>query len=291
MDVKTIQKIFPKILINPKLEIRNSVAGNGVFATDDISIGELLGFIPFDSCILGESEFSLAKKISDSRTNSLWSQYISFIVDSGLLNCIPLMWPDTSSLKGSLRVLHLSIISDLSPDIPSWAFAYMLSRSFEVEGFPPYTIASVPFGDLFNHSTKNWNTRIRECEDGFRFFAENEIFRGHEIFNNYGIDEQHLMMITHGFFDDGLRTDVMYISAGELRYGEDDEGKEVDETVIRIETGSVFDAFKDRANEQFRRVVERRLVQLESESSTNLLPFISAIYKSEIENLKNFQNQ
>jgi hypothetical protein len=86
--------------------------------------------------------------------------------------------------------------------IPTTAFAYMLSRSFVSES-DRGSIASVPFGDMFNHSTVNWNTRIREITDEkrFVFYAERDIEKNGQIYNNYGQQSGLEMMATHGFID------------------------------------------------------------------------------------------
>ena len=299
MNRKKLEQLFPQIYINHKVDVLKYVSdevGHGVVATENIQIGELLVFIPFDACIIGESEIFLANKIAESVNNTPWSEYISFIMHSNVLSHVPLLWSDHSSLKGSLKFLHDSIVGDLS-DFPKWAAAYMLSRSFEIErwGSSP-SIASVPVADMFNHSTLDWNTRIRQCEDGFRFFAEKNIFSGTQIFNNYGIDEQILMFVTHGFIDEGLRQNVLYIPVSLLRE-EDDGGSRDEDILIRIEVeeakcfqflDSVPESWKPRAVDRMKRAVEKQIDEFSRLDLTAENVFLQKIYKSEKNNLELF---
>ncbi len=299
MNREKIEKLFPQIYINHKVDVFKHVSdevGYGVVATENIQIGELLVFIPFDACIIAESEIFLTNKIAKSVNNTPWSEYISFIMHSNVLSHVPVLWSDHSSLKGSLKFLLDSIVGDLS-DIPKWAAAYMLSRSFEIErpGGSP-SIASVPVADLFNHSTLDWNTRIRQCEDGFRFFAEKNIFSGTQIFNNYGIDDQILMFLTHGFIDDGLKEDVLSIPVSLVRE-DNDEGSRDEDILIRIEVeeekcfeflDTLPESWKPRAVDRMKRTVEKQIEEFSRLYYTSENVFLQKIYKSEKNNLEIF---
>ena len=212
MNQNQLEQLFPTIFINSKIDLLHFVSvdiGYGVYAVSEIEQGELLVEIPFTECILASDQKCLAQKISDYQKDSKWSEYISFIIDSGVLEKVPIMWENKRGICGSFKFLLESISADL-PDVPKWASAYMLSRSFELEDSTD-SIASVPVADLFNHSTINFQTRIRQCETGFRFYAESPIQAGCEIFNNYGIDDTLTMMATHGFYDKQLISNLVYI--------------------------------------------------------------------------------
>ena len=87
--------------------------------------------------------------------------------------------------------------------------AYMTSRCFaKLDG----SMASVLYGDMFNHSSTKWNTVLRECSDTFCFYAESDILKNSEILNNYSSQFDLLTMFaTHGFIDPELDTNSIYL--------------------------------------------------------------------------------
>ena len=91
----------------------------------------------------------------------------------------------------------------------------------------------MPFADQFNHSTQAWNTRIREHADRFEFVAENNIDTGEETFNNYGVESDIEMWVTHGFVDEGLKDTLICIPISLL--SSDSSAVPEDDPIIKID--------------------------------------------------------
>ena len=191
--------------------------GYGCIANRDIEKGTLLLSVLFEDCIIGKDEIELMEKILlHYGDNSKWTKYIDHVLDSKVLEYVPIMWSDLTELKMvcSLRAL-MSVVEDtmvlVNDYVPRWVIAFVLSRSFSIQGGDG-GIAIVPFGDMFNHSSNGWNTRLIEGEYGYMFYAEQFIHTGDEIFNHYGEDfDVMTMMITHGFFDDVVDSGNVYV--------------------------------------------------------------------------------
>jgi hypothetical protein len=242
------------IRLSPKAELRyiSDSIGYGIFAKKLFNVGEEILFVPFECCITPSvlpqeldqvpEEIRLAHAIAKAHDRSRsteseyrqWHMYIEFVLQSNGLAVVPCMWSDDERkarlAAGSLKYMYDSTILHLTEianrlGIPIWAVAYMLSRSFVKTNDNSTGITCVPFADLFNHSSIHWNTRIRQCDEGFRFVAERgPIEPGREFFNCYSLDTSDgsfdwiSMMITHGFIEStGLPSDVVYIPLYRLR--------------------------------------------------------------------------
>jgi hypothetical protein len=293
MNQSRLEQLFPTIFINPKIDVFRFISpsiGYGVFAVAEIEQGELLAEIPFSECIIASNQKLLAEKIARNRQDSKWSEYFSFVLDSGVLNNVPIMWDNVSGISGSLKVLLESIKADF-PNVPRWASAYMLSRSFEIEDENDSSIASVPIGDLFNHSTNAYNTRIRQDENGFRFYAESKISAGCEIFNNYGIDDSLTMFATHGFWDTDLITNMVFVPIKFLLETTTEEDEHfllqivIDENNIANSCREFLEVYKDQAIEQMLKGLEKMMTEV-TDCSPCDNPQLEIINKSQLENLQ-----
>ena len=302
MNQYRLEQLFPTIFIHPKIDVFRFISpsiGYGVVAVAEIEQGELLAEIPFSECIIAPNQKLLAEKIARNQQDSKWSEYISFILESGVLNNVPIMWTNVSGISGSLKFLLESIHADF-PNVPRWASAYMLSRSFEIEDDNTSSIASVPIGDLFNHSTKAYNTRIRQYDNGFRFYAESKISAGCEIFNNYGIDDSLTMFATHGFWDTDLITNIVFIPIKFLLETTTEEDEQfllqivIDENNIANSCREFLEVYKDQAVDRLLKGIEKMIHELKDYSPCDN-PQLQIINQSQLENLevlyKNFTFQ
>ncbi len=218
--------------------------GFGCIALEPLEAGEVILKVPFEDCVwpIDESEdqfknllISLKRVYLDS--NNKWFDYLDNIHKSGSLNDLPIMSGQvcgTSSVSNLFKILVSPYLDDIT--IPNWLVALGLSRCFDSE-CRSEGIAFVPFADQFNHSTPNWNTRLREEDDHFIFYAERRIEANEEILNNYGIDTTVEMWTTHGFIDDGLIEDIIYIPLSFLRESDilNEDGEDV---ILRINVNS-----------------------------------------------------
>ena len=205
---------FPNIFTHPGIDFFRVVShGHGCVATTNIHRGELIASIRYSDCIVAEDETDLMEEIFNNFNNNgcRFGKYIHKVVESGVLDVVPVVWENRDEFErvGSLKWLMKAV--EHVRDMPRWVTAYMLSRSFS----HPDGIATVPLADMFNHSTLNWNTRIREMEDSYVFYAERDIVEGEEVLSNYG-DEYDVMsmMVTHGFVDDGMSEGRIYFENG-----------------------------------------------------------------------------
>lgn len=209
-------------------------------ALEPLTIGEKLLFIPYHNCLWPRENqdplSGLVEAIADASENSgsAWHDYINHIREIGSLNHLPVF----SELTGysSVANVYRSLVLPLKEQYSSWAVGLALSRCFSSENREE-GIAFVPFADQFNHSTNSWNTRIREDSKGFMFFAEKNIEKGEEIFNNYGIESDIEMWVTHGFVDDGLNTSLIYIPLSLLKR-DDSSLPSDDDPLLKIDVNS-----------------------------------------------------
>jgi hypothetical protein len=237
---------FKSLYINPRIHLSDqAVCGRGFLASDDIPEGELLMRISFDDC-LWPSDPSLPEQIALAQSiqehfrdpNGKFHKYISEVIESKSLDNLPCMWDSCliEKYRGS-SFFHLfnALMSDCPPDLDRIFFAYMLSRSF-VSFNGPGHIGSVPIGDLFNHSTLEWNTRIRESGNFFEFYSEKFIPKNFEILNLYGNEYCDLeMMMTHGFIDRGLNSSCIMFPVSLM--SEDGMADDPTSPLVRIDVG------------------------------------------------------
>ena len=193
---------FPDVFLSEAVDFFHPFGapwGRGCLARACISRGTLLAAIPHADCMHSGAEEIFA---NSKNSQSKFFRYIHQVIDSGTLSDVTSVW-SSASLGGSLRnMVEVCLLSQVGDSCPGWAVAYHVSRGF---GSDKLGLASVPFGDLFNHSDLSWQTRIREDEEGFKFFAESDISQGEQIFNSYtggGNDECSdfvSFFATHGF--------------------------------------------------------------------------------------------
>ena len=240
MSFQSLLSQFPDVFVHKDVGFHDfgDSCGWGCVAKSNIPSGTLLMQIPHSACICGTSELDLAQNILAQfrlKTGRLY-EYISRVFDSGSLDDLLKIWQNVdryrcTSLSAVLACMQTKCLNNCtSMCMCVHALAYMYSRSFESEF---HTIASVPFGDIFNHSSKEWSTRIREDVCGFSFFSERDVSAGEQIFNNYGNDvlDCTLMMATHGF-DSGDMCEVLYMPAWWMNSGENAQD---DYRVIRVD--------------------------------------------------------
>jgi hypothetical protein len=254
--------LFPTVWRNPKVDFFRYIdqqLGHACFAKEPISVGETLLTVPFSACLTGKDEQVLVRVISEAATGACpdWAQYLTFILSSGVLNVVPILWDEKEEIS---RIPSLSAVCEClySKLPPTWESAYMLSRSFE---FHDGRIASVPFGDMFNHSTERWNTRIREMDDSFQFIAESDIAVDEEILNNYGDwFDAITMFATHGFFEQSMIRETVYIR--------------VDDALCVIDTN---------CGEEVKGMIQGRTVEPDPEDSTDEFshPLLSQIAQAD----------
>lgn len=204
----------------------------GCLAKSNIPKGTLLARIPFSECIEAETEEEMIDLIRHvyHTTDHKMHAYVAKVIESGSLSPILSVWEKQKDKKTSIS----NIMKCMNIENPIIS-AYMLSRCFAKENGQ---IVSVPFGDMFNHSTSRWATCIREDVDSFRFFAESEIFKGDQIFNNYGKSfDAMTMYVTHGFYDLNMSMEHIYILMSWLT---SDTARVEDEILIKIDTNELI---------------------------------------------------
>ena len=241
---------FPSLVVNPKIDFFHDFGppfGLGCRATESIETGELLLSVSYDDCIwpatpeADESGLFLAIEYALNDPNSKWFSYVNRVRSSGCLNIVPCMWPQSCihSITGTSLgyVINACGSENTYARISTTALAYMLSRSFVSES-ERGSIASVPFGDMFNHSTFEWNTRIREIVDEkrFVFYAERDIEENAQIFNNYGQQSGLEMMATHGFIDKGMNVSEIFFPLS-LMTEETKSSLGPEEPLVRLDVG------------------------------------------------------
>ena len=211
--------------------------GLGCIALESIDEGELLLSVPFNECIWPSDshEDPFAGLLRSISTNQ--GDHLKNIRESGSLDHLPVMEGLQSiNLLSSLGNVFIALTSPYTDKFPRWVLALALSRCFDSES-QNGTIAFVPYADQFNHSTRCWNTRIRETSDGaFCFYAETRIEKNSEILNNYGIESDIEMWVTHGFVDDGLTDSVIYLPLSFLRVEDSQQDDEAeDDPLMKID--------------------------------------------------------
>ncbi|EEQ98411.1 hypothetical protein Pmar_PMAR013760 [Perkinsus marinus ATCC 50983] len=189
----------------------------GCTATADICQGERLLYVPHSACVtpsgvqgLYEPQVMLAASLVKHRTdpNSPFHDYLQSLPSEF---DHPLEWSadELVCLKGTtvweMHQLSLEVVDsvvELCPNSPRamirWAVEVMMSRAFESE---VCGLCVIPLADQFNHSSTKWHTRVREVEGGFQMLAEKPVKKGEEIFNNYGLYTNEMLLLTHGFIE------------------------------------------------------------------------------------------
>jgi len=184
--------------------------GRGCQAKIDIPAGALLLHAPISACIFPESgdELDLVRLVVEilETPGSRYHEYLSALRTRDFSDH-PVMW---AAADLAHRFQGMSLLGVYRSSIGRWfaegvlpetnvfrfATAVMLSRGFSHE---TAGIAIVPFADQFNHSSRGWQTRIREDSAGFCMYAEESISAGEQIFNFYGEVSDFWLLLTHGF--------------------------------------------------------------------------------------------
>ena len=253
-----------------------SERGYGCIAKQDISKGELLLQVPYEDCLWGKDEVDLLHVIKAAAGDV----HLERVRSSGSLDAV-ILDPLPVVGKCSFSFLYDQTIKPLiNLGFEDWIVAYMLSRcfrSFRGEGFG---LAAVPMADQFNHSLRNFNTRFREIveEKVFVFFAECDIKKGDEILNNYGIESDLEMMLTHGFVENINDLNEIVFPLHYLKEeNESGDCGEIELIKINVDAANViprelldampaFPEFKYQLKNGLKRAVSRLLLDLETVS-------------------------
>ena len=201
--------------------------GRGCLALTDIPTGLLLVHAPLASCLFPihdstDPEVALVRRIVESLNDrsSDHHEYLKALSPADF-SSHPVMWPmevlnkrmDGLVLKNVYaQSIEKWFSGGILPDTSEYRFAtaVMLSRAFAHD---QVGIAFVPFADQFNHSSTQWQTRIREDgADGFRMYAEKDILKGEQIFNSYGQVSDAWLFLTHGFTEGPGLNPFNYVS-------------------------------------------------------------------------------
>ncbi|KAF4675508.1 hypothetical protein FOL47_007646 [Perkinsus chesapeaki] len=195
-------------------------ATNGIIgctATADIPQGDRLLFVPHSACVtpsgvhgLYEPQVMLAASLVNFKADPE-SDFHDYLESLPAEFDHPLEWTteELALLKGTtvweMHQLSLEVVDsvkELCPTSPAsavrWAVEVMMSRAFESD---VCGLCVVPFADQFNHSSTKWHTRVRQVDDGFQMLAERPVKAGEEIFNNYGMYTNEMLLLTHGFVE------------------------------------------------------------------------------------------
>lgn len=210
--------------------------GYGCVAKEQIAEGELLLSVPYEECVWPDpdNEDPVIGLLSSLSRSDLY--HITRVKESKVLEPILPFTGLPEKIKSvSCSITHVfeSLVRPLfNTSYHRWMVALLLSRCFSGKGS---SIAFVPMADQFNHSSVAANTHIRETDEGFVFFAERAISIGEEILNDYGIESDIEMYVTHGFVCDGLKNSFVYVPISLM-------GEEVqpdsEDVLIRIDVDS-----------------------------------------------------
>ncbi|KAF4727096.1 hypothetical protein FOZ62_024890 [Perkinsus olseni] len=189
----------------------------GCTATADIRQGERLLYVPHTSCItpsgvhgLYEPQVMLAASLVKYKADPD-SPFHDYLQSLPAEFDHPLEWSagELACLEGTtvweMHQLSLEVVDSVAELCPGsskaavrWAVEVMMSRAFESD---VCGLCVIPLADQFNHSSTAWHTRVREVEKGFQMLAERPVKKGEEIFNNYGMYTNEMLLLTHGFIE------------------------------------------------------------------------------------------